>query len=443
MIDLRLIYDATPTFTFISNFSLNVYRLLLPLFLIFSLIACSRGGSNQQGGFDRSQFQRGTSVQVTDIQRSSISDVVRAYGNIQSQDQVRISPQISERVSRIHADLGDTVRVGSLLAELRDINFVDQVRRDESQLRQARSAVVRDSLEFARAQSLFERDLASSSELENARVGYQTSISQYESARAALTQSRENLQFTLVRSPVDGVITSRTISPGDLASTGSVMFEISNLVGYEMRLFLPLTDRRKVRNNHEVNIRLTGEQHHSARGVVSRISPGLDPITGLAEVVVSLTDTDSLILPGSLGEASIIVQTNPESIVVPRNALVENVQTVLDPETNTIRINRGYNAFIAQGDSVAVLRELELGLQQGDRIEVLSGLSEGDRLIITGQGGLENNSRINVAGTRQRPAQGDIPISENGSGEGQIGQPQPESADAATDSDTSSNESDE
>lgn len=378
-----------------------------------------------------------------DIQRSSISDVVRAYGNIQSQDQVRISPQISERVSRIHADLGDTVRVGTLLAELRDVNFVDQVRRDESQVQQARSAVVRDSLEFSRAQSLFERNLASSSELENARVGYQTSVSQYESARAALTQSRENLQFTLVRSPVDGVITSRNISPGDLASTGNIMFEISNLMGYEMRLFLPLADRRKVRPNHEVNIRLTGEQHHSARGMVTRISPGVDPVTGLAEVVVSLTDTDSLILPGSLGEASVIVQTNPESIVVPRNALVENVQTVLDPETNTIRINRGYNAFVAQGDSVAVLRELELGLQQGDRIEVLSGLSEGDRLIITGQGGLENNSRINVAGTRQRPTQGDIPISENGEGERQQGQQQSESANATAVSDTSSNDSGE
>jgi len=409
-----------------------VYRLLLPTLLIFSLLACSRNGSDQPGsGFDRSQFQRGTSVQVIDIQPSSISDVVRAYGNIQSQDQVRISPQISERVSRIHADLGDTVRVGTLLAELRDVNFVDQVRRDESQVQQARSAVVRDSLEFSRAQSLFERELASSSELENARVGYQNSLAQYESARASLTQSRENLQFTLVRSPVDGVITSRNISPGDLASTGNVMFEISNLVGYEMRLFLPLNDRRKVRHNHEVNIRLTGEQHHSARGIVSRISPGLDPVTGLAEVVVSLTDTESSMLPGSLGEASVIVQTNPESIVVPRNALVENVQTILDPETNTIRINRGYNAFVAQGDSIAVLRELELGLQQGDRIEILSGLSEGDRLIITGQGGLENNSRINVAGTRQRPTRGDIPISESENGE-QISQPQTSDTSAAT-----------
>lgn len=373
--------------------------------------ACSRGGGESpQNPWAGMQGQRGTSVQVVDLQRSSISDIVRAYGNIQAEDGVRISPQVSERVTRIHADLGDTVRVGDMLAQLRDVNFTDQVARDQAQLSQARSAVVRDSLDFARAEALFDRELASRSELENARVAYNNSRAQYESARAALTQSRENLAFTQVRSPVDGVITRRNISPGDLASTGTVMFEISNLAGYEIRLFLPLSDRRRVRLNHEVNIRLTGDRDFTARGIVSRISPGLDPLTGLAEVVISLVETDEMILPGSLAEAHIVARTNPSSIVIPRNSLVENVQTILDPETNSIRINRQFNAFIAQGDSVARLRPLEIGLEEGDRIEILSGLQEGDRLIVTGQAGLEDNARIRVAGSQRPSRRGDIPI---------------------------------
>ena len=387
----------------------------LSLFALFALVlaACSGRSSDspqRPGGFDPSMFQRGTSVQVTDISRSSISDIVRGFGTIQAQDQVRVSPQISERESSIHADLGDTVRVGTVLARLRDVTILDQVRRDERQLEQARSAVSRDSLEFTRAQTLFDRNLISSAEMEASRVSYLNAQAQYEAARASLTQSRESLAFTEVRSPVNGVVTRRSISPGDVASVGSVIYEISNLAGYEIRLFLPLQDRRRVRLNQTVDIRLSGEAHHSARGVVSRISPGLDPVTGLAEVVISLTDMRDFILPGSLAEASIVVQTNPQSIVIPRNALVENVQTILDPETNTIRINRGFNAFVAQGDTIAVIRELELGLQQGDRVEVVSGLREGDRLIVTGQAGLENNSRIRVAGARAPQPAREIPI---------------------------------
>lgn len=374
--------------------------------LLGVLLASCSGGNGNDAADNRSRFggggfDRGTSVQVSEVQPAEIAELVRGYGNIRARDAVRITPQTSERVTRIHADLGDTVQVGDLLAELRDEPLRDQLRRDESQLAQARAAVNRDSLEFSRTQTLHERDLASSSELENARVAYETSRAQLESARAALTQTRENFEFTKIRAPVNGVVLSRDISVGDLASSGAVAFELSNLLGYETRLFLPLADRRKIRPNQPVSIRLTGDSEPAATGIVSRISPELDPVTGLAEVVVSLTELQQDILPGSLAESSITVQTRPDALVIPRNALVENVETILDPETNNIRVERGYSVFIAQGDTIAVKRELELGLEQGNRVEVISGLQTGDRLIVTGQGGLENESRIQVAGQRE------------------------------------------
>lgn len=350
-------------------------------------------------------MQRATSVETIDIVPSSISQIIRSYGNIRTQDNVRVSPQISERVVQLYADLGDTVRAGQPLAKLRDTNVRDQVLRDEAQLEQARIALRRDSTEFARAQRLFDRELISESDLDNARVSLLSSQTNVRSARAALTQSRESLQFTTITSPVDGVITRRNISVGDLASTGSVAFEISNLVGYEMRVFVPLADRRLIRNGQASTIRLSGERQPTATGIVSRISPELDPITGLAEVVISLVDIQGDVLPGSLAEAAVTVRTNENSIVIPRSAMVENVQTVLDPESNTIRIDRTFNVFVARGDSIAELRALETGLEQGDRIEVLSGVSRGERIIVTGQGGLENGSRIRVTGR----SRGDVP----------------------------------
>ncbi len=348
------------------------------------------------GGFGGNQ--RATSVETIDITPSSISQIVRSYGNIRTQDNVRVSPQISERVVELYADLGDTVRTGQPLAKLRDTNFRDQVLRDEAQVEQARIALRRDSTEFARAERLYERELISDADLDNARVSLLSSQTNLRSARASLTQSRENLLFTTITSPIDGVITRRNISTGDLASSGSVAFEISNLVGYEMRVFLPLADRRLIRNGQSATIRMSGERQHSATGVVSRISPELDPVTGLAEVVISLVDIDGDILPGSLAEAAVTVRTNEDAIVIPRSAMVENVQTVLDPESNSIRIDRTFNVFVARGDTIAELRPLETGLQQGDRIEVLGGVSRGERIIVTGQGGLEDGSRIRVTG---------------------------------------------
>jgi RND family efflux transporter MFP subunit len=388
---------------------MNIVRKIIYLILTAGLVITGCSGNNnennRQGSFNFGGMQRATTVEATEIERSSISQLVRAYGTVRTQDNVRVTPQISERITSIHADLGDTVSQGQLLVRLRDVNFLDQVKRDRAQVEQARLAINRDSLELARAETLYERNLISNSELQNALVSFQNSRASLESARAALTQSTENLGFTEVRSPVNGVVTRRNISPGDLASSGAAIFEIANLLGYEMRVFLPLADRRLVRIGQDVNIRLTGERIPSAVGVVSRISPELDPVTGLAEVVISIVDTGAEILPGSLAEASVTVRTNPSSIVIPRGAMIENVQTILDPESNTIRLDRSYAAFVAVGDTVASLRQLETGLMQGDRVEVLSGLSEGEKLIITGQGGLEEGSRIRLTG-RSRPGTG-------------------------------------
>lgn len=339
-----------------------------------------------------------TTVEVTEVSQANISRIVRAYGNITAQDNVRITPQVSERITAIYADLGDTVAQGQLLAKIRDINFRDQVQRDEAQLEQARLALRRDSLEFNRANALYDRNLISDAEMENIRTSFQNSRAQYRAAIASLTSSRESLGFTEVRSPVRGVVTRRNISPGDVAGTGSVIFEIANLVGYEKRIYLPLSDRRLVRIGQPVSLRLTGEREASASGIVSRISPELDPVTGLAEVVISLTNISGQILPGSLAESSITVETRSNAIVIPRTALVEQVQTLLDPESNTIRLVRDYTAFVAIGDSLAEQRPLEIGLQQGDRIEIVSGLAPGEKLVITGQGGLEDGSRIRVSG---------------------------------------------
>ncbi len=367
--------------------------------------SCSRGGGSGQqgpqgfGGFGGGGgFARTTTVEARDIQRSSISDQIRAYGTVRAQDNVRVTPQVSERIMRIFVDLGDTVRAGQVLAKLNDANFTDQVLRDEAQVEQTRIAAQRDSVNFNRQQELFGLGLLSQAELDNARAQYFATRANYRAAVASLTQSRQNLSYTEVRSPVNGVVTRRNASPGDLAGSGQAIYEISNLVGYEVRLYLPLGDWRNTRLGQEVELRHSGATDLTTKGTVSRISPELDPVTGLGEVVISLTSRGEGIFPGVLLESRINVQTKNNVIVIPRSSMVENVQTVLEPESNVIRLSRTYSAFVSQGDTIAVRRNLELGVQQGDRIEVLSGLSEGEKLIITGQTSLEDGSRIRISG---------------------------------------------
>ncbi len=348
-----------------------------------------RGG----GGFS----QRTTSVEAQPVTIGTISEQVRSYGNIKAQNIVQVTPQVSNRIVRIYADLGDTVRAGQILAKIYDATFKDQLSQSKSQLEQSKVALRRDSTQFARQKSLYDRGLSSDAEYDVALATYRSSNAQYLSSVASLTQAQENFNNTQVKSPVNGVVVSRNFEEGDLASSGQALFEIANTIGYESRIFVPVQDWREVTIGQEVSLRVSNESEATAFGVVSKKSPQLDATTGLGEVVITLNIVGSSIYPGVLAENVINIITKNQALTVPRSALVEKIETVVNPESNTIDLNKSYAVFVSRGDSIAERRELQLGIEQGDKIEVLSGLRPNDRIIVIGQQGLEDGGRIVVA----------------------------------------------
>lgn len=376
-----------------------LYITLLSAFII----SCGNDDSrSDRGGSQFSRFggnggQNATSVETNTVEMGSIYEQVRSFGNIKSQDVISVSPQVTNKITKIYVDLGDTVQQGQALAKIYDATFKDQLRQAQSQLEQSRIAVRRDSSEYQRQLQLSEKNLNSDSQVDIAQAAYQSSRAQYESARSSLTQAQENFNNTIVRSPVDGVIASRALEVGDLASNGTELFQVASTGGYESRIYLPVQDWRAVNIGQTVNLRVSNESGVNAKGLVSRKSPQLDATTGLGEVVITLIETGTSIYPGVLAENVINISTNDRALIVPRSALVEQVETVINPESNTIDLERTYSVFVSKGDSVAERRVLELGIEQGDKIEVLNGLLPGDDIIVTGQGGLEDGARIAVA----------------------------------------------
>jgi len=404
-----------------TNNSIKVNKLIFSaLFISIIFMGCgnsdessqtnSGGGGWSSGGFGAANSGRVTSVEVQSVTLSPIADQVRSFGTIKAQNVIAITPQVSNRITRFYVDLGDTVNQGQLLVKIADATFRDQLNQAKAQLSQSEIAMKRDSSQFSRQKQLLDKDLISDSEYDIAFATYRNSLAQFESAKASLTQAQENFNFTEVRSPVRGVVTSRTGEEGDIASNGQALFEIANLVGYETRIFLPVQDWRFVKIGQEVTLRVSNESRATASGVVSRKSPQLDPTTGLGEVVISLTTVGESIYPGVLTENVIDIVNKPRAIVISRSALVEKVETVVDPESNTIQLDRSYSVFVSTGDSTAELRRLELGIEQGDKLEVISGLRPGERIVVTGQQSLQDGGRIQVASGANFTSPQDQPV---------------------------------
>lgn len=381
-------------------------KIFFPVLIVsFLLIGCGGSDSNEPskpsgggwGGWGSGNTTRATSVETQTVSLQSIAEQVRSFGTIKAQNVIAITPQISNTITNFYVDLGDTVKAGQLLAKINNTTFKDQLAQAEAQLMQSEIAVSRDSAAYSRAKMLAEKELSSIADEEIAEANYQSSLAALESAKASLTQAKENVSFTEVRSPVNGVILSKIGEEGDVASSAQALFEIANLVGYETRVFLPVQDWRFVKIGQPVNLRVSNETESSAVGIISRKSPQLDPTTGLGEVVVSLTNTGPNIFPGVLTENVIDIDFKEQTIVVPRSALVEKVETTVEPESNTITLAKTYSVFVSVGDTTAELRSLKLGIEQGDKIEIIEGLKAGESIIVTGQTSLKDGAKIRVA----------------------------------------------
>lgn len=381
-------------------------KIFFPVLIVsFLLIGCGGSDSNEPskpsgggwGGWGSGNTTRATSVETQTVSLQSIAEQVRSFGTIKAQNVIAITPQISNTITNFYVDLGDTVKAGQLLAKINNTTFKDQLAQAEAQLMQSEIAVSRDSAAYSRAKMLAEKELSSIADEEIAEANYQSSLAALESAKASLTQAKENVSFTEVRSPVNGVILSKIGEEGDVASSAQALFEIANLVGYETRVFLPVQDWRFVKIGQPVNLRVSNETESSAVGIISRKSPQLDPTTGLGEVVVSLTNTGPNIFPGVLTENVIDIDFKEQTIVVPRSALVEKVETTVEPESNTITLAKTYSVFVSVGDTTAELRSLKLGIEQGDKIEIIEGLNAGESIIVTGQTSLKDGAKIRVA----------------------------------------------
>lgn len=383
---------------------MKIRSILAASLLIILTIACGKDDKTDANNTSRfSRFGGGgfggrvTSVETEAVKQGPIALQVRAYGTVQAQDIVSIIPQVTNRITKMYVDLGDTVKRGQVLAKIYDVPFKGQLEGAKAQIRQAEVALARDSAQFSRQKQLFEGGLTSEFDYQNAEAVYLNSKSQLDAARGNFAQSEENLMNTEVKSPVNGVISARFAEEGNIASNGQALFEIANLVGYESRIFVPAQDWSVIKIGQEVRLRATNEGEMGATGVVSRKSPQLDATTGLGEIVVSLTNSGASIYPGVLTENVITIQSNPNAIVVERSTLVEKVETILNPESNSIELDRSYAVFVSIGDSVAERRTLELGIEQGQTIEVLAGLNPNEKIITTGQTGLTDGAKIRVA----------------------------------------------
>jgi len=306
-------------------------------------------------------------VKVEKVKREPISIYLLSNANIEALRKVDVVSRASGLVQKITVEEGDYAPKNRILAELDD----RELRLD---VQQAQAKAENSARLFQRSKEMYSKNLISKENFDDVKYQYETAKSQLEAAQLKLTYAK-------IRAPISGVITQRLIELGNNVGVNQKVFVMVDFDTLYARVFIPEKDIQKVHIGQKALVTVEAYPGREFWGHVKMINPIVDPESGTVKVTVMLLKKGTPLRPGMFATVKIITATRPNALVIPKRALL------LESETDRV--------FVVQ-DSVARQRDVKLGFADGNRIEVLSGLSEGDWVVVVGQEGLQNGAYVRM-----------------------------------------------
>jgi RND family efflux transporter MFP subunit len=283
---------------------------------------------------------------------------------------------------------GDRVNANTVLAWVQESSYVDKVNQAKAQLAGNLAALNKARLDFARAESLYATKSLTKPDYDAAVEELSVAEAQVDASKAQLKEARTNLGYCELKAPMAGVILSRNIEVGSLATPGTVGFVLSNTSSVKAVFGVPGSMLNTLKLGKPLGIRTESVPNTEFRGRITAISPAANSKSRVFEVEITIPNAHGQLKPGMIGALEVGGAEAPESIVVPLSAVVRSPS---DPA--------GYAVFIVEGtgdNRVARIRNVKLGGVLGNMIAVDDGLTAGERVIMSGATMVVNGEKVRV-----------------------------------------------
>jgi len=349
-------------------------------------------------------------VVTTEAIRRNITETTRRVAVVEGRDSVSVIPTMGGRVEVLTVRIGDRVTAGQFLVQLEQRDLLVQLGQAEAGLRTAEASLAqaeaglvvaeagrgsavarlddaRNTLE--RTERLYEEGAVPRQQVEQARLQYQLAgletleaqIAQAQTgvlqAQAGIGQAQTGvniiqgqLEHTIITAPMSGVVTAVNINVGEMAAPSMPVIEIMHLDEVEIPVGVIEQHVNNLRVGDSVEVMISAIREEPFIGTIRSIPPVADPVTRTFPVTIALPNQDHLIRPGMFAEVAIVARTSQDAVVVPMVAVVDQGtrQTI----------------FVVENGE-AISRAIRLGINDGQYVEVISGIEPGDEIIIRGQ----------------------------------------------------------
>lgn len=333
--------------------------ILVPSLLSAALLlaGCGREAANPaQAGAE-------PSIALIDVARVAQPRERAWDGVVEAIDQATLAAQTGGRVLALPFDVNDVVEAGQVVVRFTDVEQQSGQRRAEAQLAAARAAANEAEADFRRISELSERQLVARAQLDQASARRDAARAQLSAAEAAVREAREQVDYTVVRAPYTGILTQRFVEVGETVRPGQPLVAGLALNRLRVHVDVPQGEVDAIRRHRRAHLLLDDGRRVEAAEVV--VFPYADPQTHSFRVRIELPEAETGLYPGMIAKVAFVLDQG-ERLLVPSSALVQRSEVA------------AVYAVDAQGR--IGLRQVRPGHRFDDRVEILAGLAEGERI---------------------------------------------------------------
>lgn len=325
-------------------------------------------------------------VTLTTVQRATLDQELLVSGSLAAlpNRDAKLAALVPGRIRAVFVTEGDRVAAEQALAQLDPTSLAEQLHQAEAAVAQARANLENAKLSAERNEGLLQRGIASRKEVEDARTQVSVDEAALKQAEAGQAAASTQLARTVIRSPFAGTVVHRFLGVGEQVdgSGSQPIIEVANIDTLELLGTVPASRLSEIHNGQEFSFQTESSPGATFHARIVAVLPAVDPATNNGTVRIGIDNRGHLLKLGMFVTVELPLKQKMKRLIVPRQAIYPD-------ESGEPHV---YKVSGDQAESVAV----QLGIQTRDQAEILSGVQEGDKVILTGGYGLPDKAKVRV-----------------------------------------------
>jgi len=339
--------------------TIKLVAVLISIIISGLIFSCQNSNSKEEKVYQNINY-----VKVVKVEKKAIASYLEFSGTLFSEKSANIAPDVAARVLKYTVKKGDYVHKGDVLAIM-----------DSTQYVQAKAQYESAAKSYHRMLKLKESGTIDQQTFDQVEAGYIA-------AKAAYEFMKGNYE---VKAPFDGFITEKIKNVGEVylpmsfTPTGPAILRLVNIDYLKVKLRVSDKDIRKIKMGQKAIITVESYPHQQFEGKVSFVSQEADAMSGMFTVEIAINNKDHKLKSNQYVNGSIIIAEQKDAVVIPKEALIK--KSVV---------------FVVNNNNIAEKRIVKTGIESEDEIQVISGVSEGETVIISGNVGLKDGTKVSI-----------------------------------------------